>query len=235
MDGLTSPRSLGMLAAVVFATAACNAATSPKQFQPVNIRVSANSAGSPATSVTAGALEITSLRLALGAASLGTGDQFGCVDCQGHTVDQSIMPRIVSIPLNGGAVQIETEEVAAGRYTEAKIALERLPAATADWTSGTTIEIVGRYNGAQFTLPLAIEGEFRQLLQPPVDIAGSAPAAAVAVTITLPVASWFTSNGTALDPADPAQRAQIEANARRSIQPDDRRVGERESADSPSS
>jgi hypothetical protein len=41
--------------------------------------------------------------------------------------------------------------------------------------------------------------------------------APINVTITLPVASWFAGNGTPLDPADAAARAQIASNARASI------------------
>ena len=41
------------------------------------------------------------------------------------------------------------------------------------------------------------------------------------VVVTLPVGSWFTANGADLDPNDPAQRAQIEQNARLSLEPGD--------------
>jgi len=70
-----------------------------------------------------------------------------------------------------------------------------------------------------FTLPIAVAGSFRETLTPPVDVPAGRASGPIQVTITLPVASWFTSNGTALDPANPTQRAQIEANARASIQP----------------
>jgi hypothetical protein len=38
------------------------------------------------------------------------------------------------------------------------------------------------------------------------------------VRVTLPVASWFVSNGATLDPTVAANRAQIEANARAPFQ-----------------
>jgi hypothetical protein len=84
----------------------------------------------------------------------------------------------------------------------------------AGWPSGQTVEIQGTNNGTAFTIGVPVNGSFRENLAPPVVVTTSSPAASIPVTITLPVASWFASGGTALDPAVPAERAQIEANIR---------------------
>lgn len=201
---------------------ACDSA-GPRVTQPVAIRLAAHSA-SLGGNATAGPLDITGLRLVVGQTALGSGDQFGCVDCQdsgpeGETVDA---PQLLVVPVDGTPVSVRTESVGAGQYAQVEIEVvapdAAIRAANPSWPAGATIEVTGRYNGVAFTLPIAIEGSFRETLAPPVDVPAGGPAAPIQVTITLPVASWFTSNGTALDPADPAQRAQIEANARASFQ-----------------
>ena len=59
----------------------CNNSTSPKSMGPVDFRVS--TAASASAGATAPGVDITSFRLVVGPAALGSGDQFGCVDCQG--------------------------------------------------------------------------------------------------------------------------------------------------------
>jgi hypothetical protein len=50
---------------------------------------------------------------------------------------------------------------------------------------------------------------------PPLTVGTSgATPSPVSVTISLPVTSWFQSGATTLDPANAAQRAQIETNVR---------------------
>lgn len=217
-----SARSLGMLGALALTITACDQSAGPKSVQPVNIRVAAStSVAGPAQA--AGPLEISSVKLVLGRASLGSGDQFGCADCQGGGEEAPAPPTLFDLPLNGGSVLVAVDEVGPGRYAEAELSLERPTAAAvasvADWTPGATIEISGRYNGVAFRLPLSITGSFRERLQPPVEIAASSATPPIAVTITLPVASWFVANGAALDPGSAAGRAQIETNARASVQP----------------
>jgi hypothetical protein len=169
----------------------------------------------------AGTVEITGVRLVIGQAALGNGDQFGCVDCEGDQQDENPAPAVVTVPVDGSPVSVAAERVAAGHYSAVEIELLTPPsallAATPGWTTGATIEVRGRYNGTDFTLPLEIPGEFREALSPAIDVPAGGLAGPINVTITLPVASWFSSNGTPLDPNDAAARAQIAANARVSV------------------
>ena len=200
--------------------AGCNNNAGPKGMAPVDFRVSV-AAKAARTGATDGA-DITSLRLVVGPAALGNGDQFGCVDCQGND-NSSDQAELISVPTDGTPVSIATEQVSAGLYSAAEIELRtpdaRVTAAAPGWPAGVTVEIAGTFNGTAFTLPLTMVGEFREALNPPVEVLADAAPAAVSVTITLPVRDWFVSNGVPLDPNDPGQRAQIESNAKLSVQP----------------
>lgn len=198
------------------AAAACDV-TAPSR--TVDIYVSADK---PLTSVVSASqqLEVTSLQLVVGAASLGSGQEFGCVDCQGNYDDApSLGPRVVDVPVDGGAVQVAAEGVGPARrhITEAEISLEAPTGASPDWPGDATIRIAGSFAGTPFTLALNVTGDFRASVDPPLDISDSDGLTELAVTIALPVASWFTSNGVALDPTNADQRASIEANIRQSF------------------
>lgn len=223
--------SIGMLASLAITATGCDRGMGPGPVQPVGIRLAAATAVARSAQNT-GSLEIGSVKLVLGRASLGSGDQFGCVDCQGGDNEAPVAPALFDLPLNGGSILIATDEVGPGRYTEAELSLERpSPAAVAsvaDWSPGATIEISGRYNGVAFRIPLSIDGSFREQLNPPVEISAATPTAETSVTITLPIASWFVENGAALDPGTAAGRAKIEANARAAMQPPESGSGERE-------
>jgi anti-sigma factor RsiW len=232
LAGQYQPIIGAVTAAAALALSACDS-TGPRVTQPVDIKVAAHSA-SLGGSTTAGPLAITGLRLVVGQTALGSGDQFGCVDCQdsgpeSETVDA---PQLLVVPVDGTPVSVRTEQVGAGQYAQVEVEVvspdAAIRAANPSWAAGATIEVSGTYNGVAFTLPIAIEGSFRETLTPPVDVPAGAPAGSIQVTITLPVASWFTSNGTALDPADPAQRAQIVANAHASFQALESESGGRE-------
>ncbi|GAC1648231.1 MAG: hypothetical protein NVS4B3_03460 [Gemmatimonadaceae bacterium] len=213
------PRGGFALLITSIATVACNSSTGPRATRPVLFRMS-SAAVSRSTSQTAGPLELTSARLAIGRAALGNGDQFGCVDCQNNDNDDSaedgVHAQVVDVPLHQGTVVVGTEQVAAGRYTQAEISLETLAsgALPAGWPAAATIEIGGRFNGTPFRLSLAVHGSFRTTLNPPVDVLTGNSAPSVAITLALPVSSWFTMNGAPLDPSIASQRAQIEANIR---------------------
>jgi hypothetical protein len=216
---------IGAVTAVAaLAISACDS-TGPRASHPVAIKVAAHSASLAGSSAAAGPLEITGLRLVVGQTALGSGDQFGCVDCQdsGSDSEAAAAPLLLVVPVDGTPVSVRTESVGAGRYSAVEVEVvsadPALRAANPSWPVNATIEVVGRYNGVDFTLPLNIEGSFQETLTPPVDVPAGGPSGPIQVTITLPVAAWFTSNGTALDPANSAQRAQIETNARASFQP----------------
>ncbi len=207
---------------VLGGAAACNNTAGPKSMGPVNFRVAA--VAKAATTGASAGVDITSLRLVVGPAALGSGDQFGCVDCQGND-NSSDQAQLISVPTDGTPVSIATEQVTAGLYSSAEIELRtpdaRVTAAAPGWPANATIEIVGTFNGTAFTLPLTLLGEFREVLNPPVEVAAGAVPAPVSVTITLPVRDWFVSNGVPLNPNDPGQLSQIENNARLSVHPSD--------------
>jgi hypothetical protein len=219
-------RALGFLVVVVvvLAGSACERLTGPKPSSPVAVQLAARASAASGTATSAAPLAIASVRLVAGAASFGSGDQFGCVDCQGDGAETASPQQLVSVPLDGSTVTLATEQVNVGRYGYLEISIEAPNAATVaadpSWPAGSTILIAGRYNGAAFTLPLTITGSFVEILSPPVDVTTAAAGSGTqAVRITLPVASWFVSNGVSLDPAVPSQRAQIVANARAAIHP----------------
>ena len=190
----------------------CNQSTGPGASHPVAFRLAAASSAAPATM---GALTITSFRLSVGEASLGSGGEFGCKDCQGD--QPAITPAVVDVPLDGRAVDIATEQVQPGSYSTVELGVVRLPASPAGWPAGATLEIKGDFGGQAFALPLVIEGTFREQLAAPVVVGAGGTPATVAVSITLPVSSWFNGASGMLDPANPAQRTEIEANARKSF------------------
>src|ERR1700687_5428265 len=107
---------------------------------------------------------------------------------------------IVSVPLDGTAVNLATEQVQPGSYPQVEVELGGSTAA--GWPSGQTVEIQGTNNGTAFTIGVPVNGSFRENLAPPVVVTTSSPAS-IPVTITLPVASWFASGGTASVPAYP--------------------------------
>ncbi len=214
-------RMLAALAALGLACA-CSAPTASARPHTVAIRLAASVAPAPAFSAAPGDLAITTVRMVVGRASLGSGDQYGCIDCQGDLQEQSPPPQMLELPPDGSSVVVATGQVQAGSYSSVELSLEQptaaMLAASPSWTAGATIEVAGRYRGVAFTLPIAVSGSFREALSPPVNVATAAATGAVSVHVTLPVATWFSRNGAALDPQVPAQRAQIEANARSTFQ-----------------
>ena len=211
------------LVAAALAVAACARSTSPTPTRAVGFQIAARS---PTASPSAGAapLEVTSFRLVAGAATLGNAEQFGCVDCQGgggpdgQSAVAGTPSRLVTVPLDGAATDLVTEDVSVGTYSAAELSVEAPNSLTtgldASWPAGATMQINGRYKGTPFTLAFIITGSFREPLSPPVTVASSSVPTTLPVRITLPVASWFVSNGVTLDPSVTANRALIESNAR---------------------
>ena len=202
----------GFLSAAIvapFILACSSSSATDASRRPVNLSLRATT--SPAASIAASAaLQVSSLRLLVNQASLGGGDQFGCQDCQGGTDGNEVgaVGAVVSVPLDGSAVNLATEQVQPGSYSQVEIELGGVTAP--GWTAGQTVEIQGTNDGTPFTIRVAVNGSFRETLSPPIVV--GATTSSIPVVISLPVASWFTSGGQALDPALPAQLAQIEAN-----------------------
>src|SRR5579864_8481840 len=107
------------------AAAACSGApTGPKNTQPVAIHVAATTVS---TATAASPLTLDGLRLAVNLAALGSGDQFGCIDCQGGPQDTGAevmsSSAIVAVPPGGGSVQLATEQAAPGSYQDVELEL----------------------------------------------------------------------------------------------------------------
>lgn len=226
MIALTARRMLSL--ATLAAAWGCSG-SSPTPSQPVKFNIAANTTTRLSSG---GPLQIASFRLVAGPAALGSGQEYGCKDCQGGgTSESSPAPQLITVPSDGSPVALRTEEVSAGRYGSAEIELARpdaaVLAAVPGWPTDASAEVSGTYNGTAFTLYLPLRGAFREALNPPVDVAAGASApATVNITITLPVGSWFSANGVDLDPTNAAQRAQILAKAQASLLPEEAGGGE---------
>lgn len=220
MTNRTDPSLLLCLVALT-AALGCKDASGPRNLSPVTFRLAA-SMGSALTGG-AGAIEITSLRLVIGQAALGNGDQFGCVDCQGNDGEAVPQPQLIDVPADGTPISVKSEQVTAGRYSSAEIELaapdNAVLASMPGWPQGATVEVAGKSNGTDFTLFLSLAGSFREPLNPSVDVTDGVAPSSLSVTVTLPVTSWFVSNGAALDPNNPSERAKIGQNAQSSLDP----------------
>jgi len=190
--------------------AACSTpASAPPTAAPVQLAVSANGL-SPAAS-TASGLSITTVRLVLGRASLGAGNQFGCIDCHGNSIDTPVSPTVVTLAAGAGPATVATGAAQPGTYTAAELEVVQPSSPLSPSTPNATVEVTGTRNGTPFTVDVPAEGSFRETLSPPVTLTsgGSQP---VTVAITLPVAQWFSNGTGVLDPSVTADRAQIVAN-----------------------
>ena len=209
---------LAVGALIPLALGSCNRPSGPAVSQPVAIHVKASAMPRASLGAAAG---ITSFRLSVGQAAVGNGDQFGCVDCQDTGPETPFVPSVIDVPLNAQPVALLTEQVGPGTYSMVEVEVVRPAVAPNGWAAGATMQVGGTFNGAPFTVTFAVEGSFRETVAPPIVVSNSgAMLSTVAVTITLPVGTWFTAvDGTPLNPNDPAQRAQIEANVRASFAP----------------
>jgi hypothetical protein len=216
---MTTHFARALIAPVAFgaALAGCSKdSTSPSgATHPVALQVAA--AAAPATAAPS-ALTVETVRLVVNLAAFGSGDQFGCVDCQGGGTDaagETATASLVTVPAGSGAVTVATEQVQPGRYQDVELELTAptpdILATAPELKPDLSLEIKGQFSGSPFTLALPVHGTFREHLATPVDVPASGSTTPVSVTITLPVADWFTVNGTTLDPRDATQRAQIEA------------------------
>lgn len=209
------------LTAGALTLAACDQATAPKGAVPVRFQLAAVAPSPSAASASGSQLAISQVQLVVGRAALGAGAEFGCVDCEGNFADEAMVSTLVNLPSAGGSVDVVTEQVSAGRYGQAELTLENPSssalAAMTGAPAGTTLRVVGTFNGVPFHLDLAIHGTFRGTLNPPLDVTATGTSAKATVLIRLPVNDWFVSNGATLDPANTVDRTRIEANVRASF------------------
>lgn len=208
---MTRPSHAWITAAAIAAATAissCSEPSGPRAGAPVQLRAGAVMASSPSASLLSANLTVTSLRVMVGGAGLGHGDQFGCIDCQGSEENAGATPRWVDIPVSKGTVLLETEMAAPGSYSEMEVELRRATGSSA------TIELAGEYNGTSFNLAFDVAGNSRHTLSQPIVVTQQS-ANTVSATLEFPVQAWFTGAGGAeLNPLDPAGRSAIEANLR---------------------
>src|SRR4051812_33896608 len=154
-----TPRTTWPLLAFAAAGAlACNNSAAPGTLRNVDFRMAASNAGTAAATAP---VTISSIQLVAGPAALGSGDQFGCVDCQGN--DQAgDAAQLIQVPTDGTPVPVSTEQVQAGRYSAAEIELQHpdaaILAAAPGWPADATMKIDGLAGGAPFTLSLSLQG-----------------------------------------------------------------------------
>lgn len=207
----------------LIATGACQSATDATQNAgtrvPVALRATAVSAAHSSASVSQG-LGLVSLRLLVSQASLGHGDTFGCQNCTNNDSgnEAAVLNSWVTIPVNGGPVDLASEMVQPGSYDQVEIEVGGAEGSAASGTA-RTVEVSGTFNGVPFTVGAHVVGTFRETLTPPAIVAAANPPSSLRFTLALPVESWFSVNGVVLDPTDAAQRAIIEGNISRSFSP----------------
>lgn len=139
-------------------------------------------------------------------------------------------PVLVDLPLNGGATQVTQVSIPAGTYHEIEFKLrepdddaEDMPfrAAHPEFI-GLSVKVQGTYNGQPFTWTSRMRADLEREFRPAVVIGADA----ANVTLEVDVARWFRDgSGRAIDPANGAARAQVEANIASSFgafQDDDR-------------
>lgn len=112
----------------------CDQGTAPAGTQPVSFGLASNAG----TLAAAGPLTLGGVRLVVGEASFGVGDQFGCVDCQQVGPETDPAPALVEVPLDGGTVQLAHLFTAQDRDREAGDVLERWP-----WSGGGVSFVFG--------------------------------------------------------------------------------------------
>lgn len=213
---LSSRLAVVLAAAAAAGAAGCsNSTTAPPAHAPVRFQVAAATAPAAAAS----GLNVTSIQLVHGFASLGQGSEFGCHDCTGDHQSSAAQATLVTVPATGALVDVATDEVSAGQYSLAELDLATPTAAVnvPGAAPGTTVRVTGTYNGTPFQIDLAIQGSLRVALVPPVDVSATSGAPTVTVQLRLPVDTWFVAGGRTLDPGLAADRAAIEANIRASF------------------
>lgn len=193
--------------------AGCDAITGTPHSQLIDVMLTASQASLLSSSISSGSLDVTKVEIVLGQASLGNGDQFGCQDCQNSSEEASVAPRLVSVPLDGGAIRVASEGVGPGLYSEVEIEVARLAAsgggAPAGWPVDATIRVSGMVEGSSFEVFVNREGDLRQTLASPIAVGEGAPSE-IQATLTLPVLDWFTDGARTLDPRDSADLATIQ-------------------------
>jgi hypothetical protein len=154
-------------------------------------------------------------------------------------------PTLFELPLDGGAAQAFTVEIAAGTYDELEFEIHKpeddgdpnddaFLAAHPDFRD-VSIRVSGSYNGTPFTYVTDLGAEQEQELVPPLAIEA---ATSTDLTLFIDINDWFrTAAGTLVDPASAneggANESLVEGNIEISIDvfEDDDRDGEDDGGD----
>lgn len=145
--------------------------------------------------------------------------------------DISLAARVIAFDLPnaaGTSSQLTTVfdgEVKPGTYEELRFRLHPLDPAVDPTMAGISVKVTGKLGGQDFVFTSALEAEEEREGKFVVAASGTRN-----ITFTVDVASWFLAGTAVLDPTDAANRAQIEANIRASIDAfeDDDRDGQRD-------
>lgn len=204
--------ALRPLAAALLLLPACDSDSGgPAATQEVELRLAASSGVAPVARTAVPSLTLNRFRVVVAG-----------VDLEPSSGEDGLggPPALRDVPLDGGSVVLASPDVPPGTYTGLRFTLvEPTPeilSANPGWPVGATMEITGELDGAAFTLPLAVTAEVLRPLPVPV-VVDTGAAAPPAIVATLVIGSWFQGPEGVLDPADPAARAAIEANARESL------------------
>lgn len=138
------------------------------------------------------------------------------------SLDFEVDDLVVNLPLDGSEFVLTSQIIPEGVYDEFEMEIDQPddesvndPAFYNDNGEDYSIIVEGIYNGQPFTYYSHEEFELELDLEPPLEVsANSTPS----VAINVDPYSWFADEaGNALDPADSANRAQIEQNIKQSF------------------
>ncbi len=133
-------------------------------------------------------------------------------------------PRVFALPMDGSTDAVLTiSDVPPGLYDELEIEIHKLSNDSGDAAlmdarpdlADVSIRVEGELDGVPFVFTTGVEEEFEFVLAPPIDPS----AGPVNVTLSIDVESWFMAgDGSVLDPADEANRSEIENNIQQSYE-----------------
>jgi len=142
------------------------------------------------------------------------------------SLDFELRNFVANLPLDGSDLKITSKDVPVGLYNkfEVKIAPPEDPSSIQDTdfynssssdTTGYSIVVKGIYNGEQFVYNTSEDFHLELELNPPLEVTDTT---AASVSVNIDPSSWFTdSSGNTLDPTNPDNQEQIDANIKKSF------------------
>ncbi|MBT8478343.1 MAG: hypothetical protein KJO06_05450 [Gemmatimonadetes bacterium] len=217
--------------------AACDDNTGPTQ-GAVSLSVTVPTGGGAAATVTspalfdlvytdaASTLTVTKVELVMREIELEKVDDDSCdVEFEGEDQCEEFEtgPRVFELPMDGSTAAIlSISDVPAGLYDELEIEIHKVSGDPEDAAlltarpdlADVSIRVEGDFDGSQFVFTTGVEEEFEFELVPPLD----SSAGPVNVTLSVDVESWFRLGADLLNPADEANRSDIESNIQQSFE-----------------